>query len=411
MKRKTRKTLIAALVLTLSILSINTLIFSVRLFRLSSRPHLDDEKRMDVLAKNFLMNKRLTPLVTENYQRNDYFLASFVAELIEDNSVDLLTKEYKGLFNNATKKFPENLFLAHFGLYEERAPAKDWQNFDRLALKLMREPRFNSLVFPMLTKKVVDKEIPDSSLPLLISYLNWMENFSLADDLLTWAYEKRIENNVYDSLLVDLKRRKKRRQTAKKSPLDGRRDASFFIPFENKDMKVEAGRNLIFDGNFRKAGSIQKKWTFLDISDTESYAKGSFYGHIDSLENNSLRVMGFFIKYAEGKGYPNGGLQLKKRIELSKNTYLFHFKYKTSGQSEIPSFWLAYGIDKAHRIEPADSGWKEVYYIFNNTHYRLPYVRPFLRIFGTGSAWFENIGLYKIALDSITVEQDALIIR
>jgi hypothetical protein len=110
-------------------------------------------------------------------------------------------------------------------------------------------------------------------------------------------------------------------------------------------------------------------------------------------------------------GFASGGLQLRKRINLSDSTYLLHFRYKTSGQSEIPSFWLAYEIRKAHRIEPADSGWKEVFYIFNNNHYKLPQVQPLLRMFGTGSVWFENIGFYRIEWEGLPVEQDALIIQ
>jgi len=411
-EKKAVQSLAAVLLLILSLFSINSLIFSVRLFRLSIGTIQKAETENRVLARNFLLNKRLSPLVRDRSHQTDLFLASLVTELIADDEVLRLEREFEELGKTVIDRFPENIFLVHYGLYEEGIADQDWANFDALSLKLLRESRFNSMSFPILTQNIAENKIPDSSLPFLIRYLNWMHNFSLSGDLLSWARKsKKIDDAVYDTLQKDISQRKTSRSAPQESPLERSGDFFFSIPFEKGKVEVEAGSNLLLGKKMRSVSSQTGGWIFTDISDTDQYAKGSFYGDIDRFQNNRLRVMGFFTRYFEGKGFAHGGLQMGKKIGLTEDLYLFHFKYKTSGQSEIPSFWLAYEFEKLQRIAPAESGWKDVFFLFNNAYYKLPFVQPFLRMFGTGSVWFENIGLYKIDPDNFWVEQDALIIQ
>lgn len=413
MKRKKVLTLLAAaFVLILLLLSVNALTFSFRLLRFTLSSSLGETKEMDLLAKNCFTNKRLAQSLDDNFLSNDYFLASFMAELISDSKIHLAGKEYERIFDRVHSRFRENIFLAHFGLYEECGPDKDWANFDALALKLLRERRFNPLSFPLLTERMTEGSIPDSRPPLLISYLSWMDNFSLAEDLLAWSREQgHFGEDVRDQLIEDLNRRKRRRPKRKGGPVAGPEQAPLVIPFENEAVKIDADKNLLPSQKARRPGPLRKRWIYSEISDTEQYGKGSFYGDIDPWENNGLRVMGFFTRSLAGFGFARGGLQLKEEIPTAEGTYLFHFRYKTSGQSEIPSFSLSWKIRKTHRLEPADSGWKEVFYIFDNSHYKLDSVQPLLSLFGTGTVWFDDIGFYTIELGDKTVEKDALVIQ
>lgn len=411
MKRKTVSIFLASLLAVLSVLSFNVFMFSVRLLRFSLIPPPAGERQMDLLAKNLLANRRLAQRVRDKHLNSDMFLVSFMAELIRTDKVSLLEEKYGSFFDSVIEQFPENIFLARSGLYPENDPSKDWENFDPLALRLMREPRLNSLVFSLLTARITEGDIPESCLPLLIFYLNWTQNFPLAENLLGWSSEKnRVENKTLASLRDDLELRKRRRPKEKYGPVDESPGIFFSVPFKNQNVEVEAGKNLILGEN-PAARRPDRRWIFIDISDNAKYSKGSFFGRIDSLERNRLRVMGFFAETVPGMGHPNAGLQLRKEIPAGEGIYLFHFRYKTSGESEIPSFRLSWRERVIHRLEPSCSEWKEVFYIFDNSLLGLDFFQPFLRMFGTGSAWFDGIGLYRIEWPGESFESEALIVR
>ena len=102
----------AAFVLVLLLLSVNTLTFSLRLLRFTLSSSLSETKEMDILSKNCLMNKRMAQTLDENFLSDDYFLASFMAELITDSKIRLPGREYERIFDRVHARFQENIFLS-----------------------------------------------------------------------------------------------------------------------------------------------------------------------------------------------------------------------------------------------------------------------------------------------------------
>lgn len=409
LRTKTGKSIFVFLLLALSILSINKLSYVFLFFRFSLSPPAYKVKNFDLLSQSYLKNQRLSVLIKDKFLGNEHFLASFGAALIVDRQSHLFESRYAALLPHVLKIFPENIFFDHLGIYEERDSLSDWDNFDALSLKLLREPRSNYFVFPVLTQLIIDKEIPDLSLYDLIYYLSWMENFTLAEDLLSWGCEeKKIGEDVYEELKKDLKQRKKERGADEVVI----QELSYpsIVSLGDNDLKIVLGRNLLAGGSFNLKNSLKQFWTFSDMSDREPFSKGSFFGDIDYLESSCLRVMCFFEKMVDGKGPARGGFWYNNRIFLQQRPYVFCFRYKTLHESENPSFWLSYGL-KEPRTGPASSAWKKVYFVFNNSHFKLEFVKPLLRMWGTGSVWFDDIGLYEIEMEGPVVEEDALFIQ
>jgi len=386
------------------------LTYVFQFFRFSLSPPAYKVKNIDLLSQSFLKNQRLYSLIKDKFLDNEDFLASFTAELISKNQTHLLKSQYANLYSYVLRKFPENIFLDHLGLDKENGALRDWENFDALALKLFRESRFDFFVIPFFAQRFSDEELFEHGMSALVYYLNWMENFSLAGDLLDLSYEeKKIGKDEYEALKEDLISRK-RKQSPKKELIQELALDSPFVSLDYNGLKIILERNLLRDGSFEKKNSLKQFWTFSDMSDREPFSKGSFYGGRDHFENKCMRVMGFFVNNLDGKSPVRGGFWYSERIFLEEKTYCFCFSYKTLHESENPSFWLSYGL-KEPRTGPASLTWKKVYFIFNNSHYKLEFVKPLLRMWGTGSVWFDNIGLYEIEVEGTAVEKDALFIQ
>jgi hypothetical protein len=410
LRTKTGKVVAVFLFLAISILSFHKVSYLFQFFRFSLSPPLLKDKNIDMLTRSYLKNDRLDSVIKDKFLENEHFLASFAAEKMIHSLSFRQEDQNDELINQVSKKFTENMFLHHLGLYDESGSEKTWENLDALSLKLMRESRFNDLAFPTITQQIIDDNMPDFYLADLIAYLNWMENFTLSEDLLSWGFEeKRIPKNICDSLAADLSRRR-RGQIIERKKFSEQAQNSSIVQLNDPNLKIMLRRNLLADGDFRGKKTLVQFWTFSDMSDSASFSKGSFYGDMDQSEDSSMRVMGFFVKKIDNKSPARGGFWYNDRIFLEDKTYAFCFKYKTLHKSEAPSFWLSYGL-KEPRPGPSPSSWKRVCFVFNNSHYKLESIKPLLRMWGTGSVWFDDIGLYEVELEGASVEKDALFIQ
>ena len=393
------------------IFSINKInfLFDLTKFSLDSKKY--EKKNLELIAESLSENKRLFELINRyKFYKNELFLSLFIKEMIKQNKVDLLQNESKFFLPIILEKFPENIFLHNLNFYRTKNQ-REWRNFDLLFFKILEDSKLNFFSFKILTDSIYKGKILKEDLFNLIYFLNWRKNFSLAEDLLNWGMkEKIIDNNQYNFLLKDLIQRKRNKKIKYENNLKNIKNKLKEL-FGKKNIKIRIKENLIQDGSFTQRDSIKKYWFFSDMSDRKPFSKGSFYGDIDLIENNSIRVMGFFVKRIPGKGPARGGFWYKEKIPLKVKVYLFYFKYKTLIGKEIPSFWLAYEFRKEPRLGSTDFKWKEVFYIFNNKNLKIPKVQPLLRMWGTGSVWFDDIGLFEIEIQGASIEKDILFIE
>ena len=393
--------------------SLNKILFLVGLSQFSLSPKFEKKSGPEFLARHYSKNRKLSLLIP-NDTSNDFFIGSFFKGLIKKR---IKGREETGLEDYMLliiDKFSENIFLDGLGLYGNELKDKAWDNFDMLFLKIIADPDLNALSCDVLIDSVRSDKIDKKYLPSLIYYLNWKRNFDLSRYLLDLGIsEGNLSEEIQKSLTTDL--------SVRHSGLSKRSDVVCLAPAEierklhgllkEKESSVSLGDNLLFDGGFKKITSLDKYWAFSDMSDGEPFSRGSFYGSIDEFENNSMRVMGFFIEKTEKRSPSRGGFLYNHYIPLKEKVYLFYFKYKTREATESPAFWLSKELKKEPRLKPTNMDWKECFYLFNNGILNLPEVKPLLRMWGLGSVWFDDIGLFEITTEGISIEKDLLIIR
>jgi hypothetical protein len=412
--KKFKVVIVSLFILLALFFSFSKMTFLFELIQFSFIPNTHQEKKLKILAKTFFKNGRLSPIIKERYFNDKTFLAIFAVEMIKNGKTVELKMESNLLLPIILEKFPENIFLDNLNLYRKTNPSKDWENFDSLSFRILENPKFNGISFDILSQSISNKKITEDVLFYMIYYLSWMNNFALAEDLLNWGIkEKKLDKNNYDYLKEDLHLRKtKNRFQVAHFSIDKPKIENTVRSFlNNKEIRIDFAQNLISDGSFTNQNSFKKYWDFSDMSDSEPWTKGSFYGDIDSVCENSMRVMGFFIKHIANKEDSRAGFLYKEEIPLAEKDYLFYFRYKTFRGEEMPSFWLSYAFNRERGLEPTDFKWREVYYIFNNRQFKIPTIRPLLRMWGIGSVWFDDIYLLEIEPGVTSIEKEIFFVN
>jgi len=412
--KKIKIVIVSFFILLALLFSFSKIAFLFDLIQSSLISNTNQEKKLKTLAKGFFKNGRLSPIIKERYFNDETFLVIFAMEVIKHGKNVELKKGSNLLLPIILDKFPENIFLDNFNLYREKNLSKDRENFDFLFFRILRSTEFNRISKKIIIQSISDQKISETSLFHLILYLNWMNNFALAKDLLIWGIkENKLDKNSCSFLQEDLHLRKNENefQLAHFSIDKLRIENTVKTFFNNNEIKIDFAQNLISDGSFTDQNSLKKHWDFSDMSDSEPFSKGSFYGYFDSMSEKSMRVMGFFTKQIENKEPSRAGFCYKEEIPLAEKVYLFYFRYKTFQGKEIPTFWLSYAFNKEWGLEPTDFKWREVFYIFNNRQFKIPSIRPLLRMWGIGSVWFDDVYLLEIEPGGISIENETLFIK
>ena len=74
-----------------------------------------------------------------------------------------------------------------------------------LFFEVLKDSDLNSLSYSALTESIKANKISEGILYLLISYLNWIENFPLSESMTTWGIgENSITSKQLHFLLDDL---------------------------------------------------------------------------------------------------------------------------------------------------------------------------------------------------------------
>lgn len=387
-------------------------LFDLIQFTLASNFH--QEKKLKILSKAFIKNGRLLPIIREKYINDEKFLCMIAIELINKDKHVKFSEEVNLILPIIIEKFPENLFLEYSNLYKEKNLLTDWENFDPLFFNILKNSKLNSISYNVLIQAISSKKISEGILLHLIHYLSWMKNYELAENLLNLGIkENKLDNSSYTYLLRDLNIRKHENsiQVARVSMDKQRIENTLRNFFNSNEIKVDLRMNLVFDGSLNNPDSINNIWDFSDMSEGVAWSKGAFYGDFDSISDKSMRVMGFFIKQTENREAARAGFWYKQDIPLGDKPYLFCFRYKTLQGKEMPTFWLSYAFNKEGELEPTDSKWREVYYFFDNKKFKIPSIKPLLRMWGTGTVWFDDICLFEIKSRGTFVEKEILYIK
>ena len=161
--------------------------------------------------------------------------------------------------------------------------------------------------------------------------------------------------------------------------------------------RLALGDNLMPSEILADEARFARAWEFLDMSGREPFAEGSFAGGADPGAGEAFRIMGFHAEATPGRVPCRAGFGWKQAIPLKPDTYVFAFRYRTLGDTERASFWLA-GVEylTERDLAPTRGEWRRVLFIFRNADLGIPEAKPLLRMWGTGTAWFAEVGLYTV---------------
>jgi hypothetical protein len=175
---------------------------------------------------------------------------------------------------------------------------------------------------------------------------------------------------------------------------------------EYKLLNVLLEKNLIISPDFENMERIDLVWKFSDMAGIEPFSDGSFTIGLEKLgKNNVLRIMGFFINNKKDKSRARGGAWYKGIIPIENSYYIFSFDYATKTSKEFPSFYLGKGI-KEIRIQHTNQKWIKVIFILNNLSGEFKFLKPLIRIWGTGSMLVDNIFLAKVINPKLSISKD-----
>jgi len=284
-------------------------------------------------------------------------------------------------------RFKDNFYFRYLfapGGPGNRSIAGNWQNLDSVSLDILADPGMNALTLSLWEKMKWPAVLDGTFAANLADYCRWKGNTALGDYLEKTA-GKTVGRPIGSSVL--------RGHDARESLL---RLGEILLE-KNKLTAGDFETNRLENGDFEKSnGGFERDWYLTKMAGREPYADGSFTMGPDGAGGNRyLRIMGFYAGNVKGRSRVRGGAWAREKIPIKKGFYIFCFDYLTKTGDENPSFYLWKGIDEPHL--PGTGGkWKKAVYFFNNASGDHTLLKPFFRMWGTGTVLIDNIYLARI---------------
>jgi hypothetical protein len=277
------------------------------------------------------------------------------------------------------------------------APSEsNWKNPDAVSLELLADKTLNSLSLSLWekVKPTVDREFAAN----LADYCRWQGNTELAE---------RLER---DFGMV--------KPFLKPGSPTGRESFKHLLKTLLKKKKLtldDLRENRPGSEDFNDMRAFKKKWEFSCIAVNKDVRVASFTMGLDGDgENHCLRLMGFFAggggdgDDGKTKFRARGGAMCKDRLPISRGYYLLSFDYLTATDREKPSFYLWKGISEAYL--PATGGaWKKAVYFLNNSTGGFTDIKPFFRMWGTGTVLIDNVYFAAVTKPTFSFNRTALL--
>jgi hypothetical protein len=280
--------------------------------------------------------------------------------------------------------FKDNFYLHHL-LNNLGKREGNWQNLEAVSLEILADHAMNSLTISILER--LGPVFPPDFIENLVDFCTWKENIELRDYLVQTFALKPSESPV------------KRKKNALPRGSGFQESIHQLIGFLQREYKLKASdieKNLVKCPAFDSIKKFDKHWYFSKMAGYEPFSDGSFTMGLDRMDtNNFLRMMGFFVHNQKGKSKARGGAWSRERISIQKGFYLFSFDYLTKTGKEAFSFFLWKGIPESY-LPPSQGKWKKVIYILNNASNMYRFLRPLLRMWGTGTLLIDNVYLARI---------------
>jgi hypothetical protein len=268
----------------------------------------------------------------------------------------------------------------------------NWKNLDAVSLELLADKTLNPLTLS-LWEKVKPAADPDFAANLA-DYCRWQGNTELGDYLGKDAVaaakpffnpDVPTGNESFKRLLEVL---------WKKNKLTGG---------DFKEVRADSE-------NFNNMETFKKKWEFSNMAGGKFFNRASFTMGLDGDgENRCLRLTGFFVGSGDEKtkSSARGGAFCKEIVSLPGGYYFLSFDYLTGTGREKPSLYLWEGLSEIF-LPPTDGRWKKAVYFFDNSTGNHGMIKPFFRMWGTGTVLIDNVYFAVITKPTFTLSRTAL---
>lgn len=264
----------------------------------------------------------------------------------------------------------------------------NWQNLDGVSLDLLADPRMNALTLSLWEKMKWPAALDDTFTANLADYCRWKGNTALSDHLEKTAGKtaRKTESKPIDPSVLQ-----------GHNPRASLRRLGEILFEKNKLTAGDFEANRLKNGDFEDSnGEFEKHWYLTKMASRVPFGDGSFTMGLDTAgENRYLRIMGLYAGNVKGKQNVRGGAWAREKIPIKKGFYIFCFDYLTKTGNEKPTVYLWKGIDELDL--PGTGGkWKKAVYFLNNVSGEHTVLKPFFRMWGTGTVLIDNIYLARI---------------
>ncbi len=260
----------------------------------------------------------------------------------------------------------------------------NWQNLDAVSLDLLADPRMNALTLSLWEKMKWPAALDETFAANLADYCRWKGNSALSD-YLEKNTGKTVRKQIPPSILKGF------------DPRASVLRLGEILLERNKLTAGDFNANRIKNGDFEDSDRVfEKYWYLTEMAGRKPYAEGSYTMGLDHAGGNRyLRIMGLYNGNVKGKSKVRGGAWAREKIPVKKGFYIFCFDYLTKTGDEKPSFYLWRGI-KEPRLPETGGKWKKAVYFLNNDSEEHTILKPFFRMWGTGTVFIDNVYLARI---------------
>lgn len=170
---------------------------------------------------------------------------------------------------------------------------------------------------------------------------------------------------------------------------------------------VSLGPELIENGEFAVTPGrpVPDGWLRSHMSSGDPWNHGLYALNVDA---GSARVDGMGFEEDAELQPARAGYWHSRPIDIPAGAaYVFSFRYRTSRDAsdarEQPAYWLsdgAFALAGDQHLPPTADKWKRVVVIGANRGDAAVAIQPLLRLFGAGTAWFDDVSLRLFDGDS-----------
>lgn len=275
------------------------------------------------------------------------------------------------------QNYRENVYVHYlFSPDPEFARFGQWQNLDPVSLRLLADPEANPISEAILTQ--LQKSVQPQFPIILAGYLEWVNNDKLAARVRAIYHlppptpvPEFNETQSHHRLIAFLKSR------------------GVFPQDQLED-------NIITNGAFDDISAYRGQWNLSVMAGPPHFSDGSFIAgpEAGAKEGGWMRIFGFYTSAKPETAAPRGGAWFRNPVCLSEGYFVFAFDYFTLTGAEKPSFFLSRGASENYL--PSGAGlWRTAVLLINNSSQDAPFIKPLIRMWGTGCMFVDNVRLIQ----------------